>query len=111
MQLRYAHHSYRLKYYVSLEHMKFRDDYGVYVCPHIFRKESPVLEGIRDHDGYWQFFCGQENCALESEPHLIGVGHLTNSDESVNDLTCLEPGIYGERKSIEDCWVFGQLED
>ena len=91
--------------------MKFRDDYGVYVCPHVFKKESPVLECIRDPDGYWQFFCGHENCALESEPHFIGVGHLTNSDASINDLTCLEPGTYGERKNINESWIFGQLEE
>jgi len=91
--------------------MKFRDNYGVYVCPHIFKNESPVLECIRDPEGDWQFFCGSENCSVESEPHFIGVGHLTKSDGQINELTCLEPGTYAERKNTMDCWVFGQLED
>ena len=91
--------------------MKFRDDFGVYVCPHIFNNESPVLEGIRDPDGNWQFFCGSENCALESKPHFIGVGHLTNSDSTINELSCLEPGTYGERKNLTESWAFGQLEN
>ncbi|WHI50165.1 hypothetical protein P3339_17185 [Microbulbifer sp. MLAF003] len=91
--------------------MKFRDDYGVYVCPHVFDGSRPVLDSCRDTDGSWQFLCGVQECMENSEPRFIGVGHLIKRDESINDLTVLEPGTYAERKSINAEWTFGKLED
>ena len=89
--------------------MKFRDDFGVYICPHIFKDGDPVLEGIRDPDGDWQLFCGRENCAEQSKPHLVGIGHLISNDESINELTCLKPGTYAERESVLQKWHYGEL--
>jgi len=90
--------------------MKFRHDYGVYVCPHVFAHESPVLDALRDPDGYWQFFCGDPKCPETSEPKLIGVGHLIEKDETINEVTCLEASTYAERTSINAPWQFGKLD-
>ena len=90
---------------------KFKDDYGVYVCSHVFQRESPVLESVRDPDGFWQFFCGQDHDMDVEEPHLIGVGHLTSSDSTIHELTNLKPGQYAERSTFSESWVFGDLEE
>lgn len=90
--------------------MKFRDDYGVYICSHILRERKPILEGIRDPDGNWQFLCGQEHDFDNEECHLVEVGHLVSKDSTVNELTILQPGEFAERESQNDNWQFGELE-
>lgn len=91
--------------------MKFRDDYGVYVCSHVFENSRPILDSVRDTDGSWQFICGVEGCVDEGEPHLVGVGHLVKRDPTIHQLTALEPGMYAERNSQNDAWTFGHLND
>ncbi len=91
--------------------MKFKSDFGVYVCPHIFDRSRPVLDSIRDFDGDWQFLCGVEGCIEDGEPHHIGVGHLASTDSTINELTVLEPGMYAERSDIKAVWEFGKLQD
>lgn len=90
--------------------MEFNDNYGVYVCPHVFKNKSPVLVSIRDSEGDWQFFCDDENCPEKSEPHLIGVGHLTESDPTINELTCLKPNYFAQRIHADAEWEYGDLE-
>lgn len=91
--------------------MKFRNDYGVYVCPHVFENSRPILDSVRDTDGSWQFLCGVDGCTDEGEPQLVAVGHLVKRDPSVNELTLLKPGMYAERASENEPWAFGQLDD
>ncbi|MES9901603.1 MAG: hypothetical protein ABW168_02840 [Sedimenticola sp.] len=90
--------------------MKFRDDYGVYVCPHVFNDEKPVLDAVRDPDGYWQFFCGDPSCPENTEPKLVGVGHLINRDKTIDELAKLEVASYAERKSVKSPWRIGKLD-
>lgn len=90
--------------------MKFRDDYGVYVCSHIFENSRPILDSVRDKDGSWQFLCGVDGCVDEGEPHLVGVGHLVKRDLSVNQLTSLKPGMYAERANENEPWKYGLLD-
>lgn len=90
--------------------MKFKSDFGVYVCPHVFEGTSPVLDSVCDYDGDWQFLCGDHSCVETSEPKYIGVGHLVSIDSSINELTKLEPGMYAERAGKESPWKFGKLD-
>jgi len=90
--------------------MKFQSDFGVYVCPHVYDNTSPVLDVVRDPDGDWQFFCGDTNCAEKSEPKLIGVDHLTEQDNSIEEMTKLKPGTYAERSKQNEPWAFGKLD-
>ncbi|CAM3226633.1 DUF2185 domain-containing protein [Vibrio neptunius] len=91
--------------------MKFREDYGVWVCPHVFKKTRPILLSVRDYDGSWQFLCGLEGCVESGEPHHVGIGHLLSEDSTLDELTIMEPGSYAERKSLKSKWSFGNLED
>lgn len=91
--------------------MKFKSDYGVYVCPHVFDRSRPVLESVRDFDGDWQFLCGVEGCAEEGEPRHIGAGHLVECDSSIHELTALKPGMFAERLNLKSAWQFGDLNE
>jgi hypothetical protein len=87
----------------------FKDDFGVYVCPHVFKKETPILEVIRDPEGDWQFFCGGDHSGESEGPKLIGVGHLTNEDSSIHELTKMEPNSFAAREYVGGPWIFGIL--
>lgn len=91
--------------------MKFRDDFGVYLCSHVFKENFPVLEGIRDPDGDWQFLCGGEHDFANEEPHLVGVGHLTSRDKSIHELTGLERSERAVRASASETWVISTLDE
>ncbi|WP_051997557.1 MULTISPECIES: hypothetical protein [Grimontia] len=90
--------------------MEFNPNYGVYVCEHVFRKTRPVRYSVRDADGDWQFLCGVPGCVDEGEPHLVGVGHLIEMDNSIRDLATLEPMMSAVRKSIHQQWIIRSLE-
>lgn len=89
---------------------KFRGDYGVYVCDHVFKKERPVLLVIRDPDGYWQFLCGDDS-DTEGDCHLVGVGHLIDRDASLTDMAELSICSGAERASVQDEWDFFELDE
>ena len=91
--------------------LKFRSDYGVYVCPHVFKKEKSILEAIRDPDGYWQFFCGEEHDFENEVCHLVGIGHLIDSDPSIEDLAIMGKGTYAEREAVGEKWKYGVLDE
>jgi hypothetical protein len=90
---------------------KFRADYGVYLCPHVFNKEKSILEVVRDPDGHWQFFCGGEHDFENEKCHLVGIGHLFEEDSSIHELANMDKGTYAERKSVNEKWEFGALDE
>ena len=79
-------------------------DLGVVVCPHVFREERPILYVFRS-EKRWQFLCGDVDHS-GSNGHLVGVGHLTDRDPSLNELADLEIGCGAERKGLDDEWVY-----
>jgi hypothetical protein len=90
---------------------KFRTDYGVFVCGHVFRKERPTLLVIRDPDGQWQFLCGKEGCIEENDGHLVGVGHLLERDSTPEKAVELESGQCIERETSSSSWVRGNISN
>ena len=90
--------------------MKFELDLGVYVCPHIYNNQRPILDVVRDEDGEFQFLCGSDKCIEESEPRHVCIKHLLNRDSSLNELKELKPGTFAERESQNSSWVYGKLE-
>lgn len=89
---------------------KFRNDFGVYTCPHVFKKQRPVNLIIRDPDGDWQFSCGNEEADDASDCHLIGVGHLLEIDSSLGIMADLEPNHGAQRNQANDDWEFFELD-
>ena len=91
------------------EIMEFNNNLGVYVCSHIFEKKSPILLSVRDEDG-WQFLCGNEGCPENSQPRLIGVGHLIHRDPSISELVNLKLNSFAQKIHSNAEWEFGDLE-
>lgn len=87
---------------------EFREDFGVYCCPHVFRSTRPVLLVIRDPDGEWQFLCGAADDTQDC--HLVGVGHLLERDPALAAMAELENASGAERKSPEGEWDYFRLK-
>jgi hypothetical protein len=78
---------------------------GVFCCGHVFRSERPVLLVAHDEDGDCQFFCGGEDHTDDDDVHHVCVGHLLDSDSTLNDVSDLPAGCEADRLSIEAGWV------
>jgi hypothetical protein len=89
--------------------LEFRDDFGVFVCEHVFKSARSVLFCVRDWDGSWQFLCGEDD--PRNDPiHLIHVGELLARDPSLHETAGMDVGSFGERTSASGAWDFGALE-
>ena len=75
---------------------------GVYVCPHVFENTRPILYVCRA-DGDWQFLCGGTD--HDENAHLVGVGHLTHRDPTLNALADLESDWEAERSAVGAEWI------
>ena len=83
------------------------DNLAVYVCSHVFEETRPVLYVCRA-DGDWQFLCGNDD--HYGKPHVVGVGHLTARDPSLNQLAELKPDWGAEREEVGAEWVYCQCQ-
>jgi len=78
---------------------------GVIVCNHVRDNLRPVLLATHYEDGDWAFTCGESDHSDDSDDYtLVGVGHLTERDPSLNRISDLERGFCAERKSIGGDW-------
>lgn len=78
-----------------------------FVCPHVFRDERPILYVCRA-DGDWQFLCGGGD--HDEQGHVVGVGHLTARDPSLNELSGLKADWEAERTEVGGKWVLSECE-
>ena len=90
-------------------HPRFRRDFAVIVCDHVFSGESPVLLVVRDEETSWQFLCGSDNAASD-DCHSIGVAHLLASDPSLAQMAALPVGSCAERASASEPWMESPLD-
>jgi len=79
---------------------------GVFVCPNVFENTRPILYVCRA-DGEWQFLCGGSDHG--DDGHLVGVGHLTERDPTLNELADLKAAWEAERKEVGAKWVCSEL--
>ena len=91
---------------------KFIDsaDTACFVCDHILRRQRPILHVTHDHDGYWQFICGQ-NDHYETNGKVISIEEATKIDNTINDLYEMPMGVGADRESVNDKWVPYKLPD
>jgi hypothetical protein len=81
---------------------------GVIVCGCVFKNEKPILyvyHGKKD----WQFLCGGEHESTE-DAKVVGIGHLTERDLSLDQLADLPAGWEADRKSNKDEWARNEAE-
>lgn len=92
----------------------FESELTVFVCPHVFAKERPILDVIRDFDGKWQFLCGHDfddpDNGPEGGPQKVSVAGLLERDTTLKQMADLEVGHFAEREDETAPWVFGELE-
>ena len=86
----------------------FPRKFGVFVCCHVFNNERPILLVVHEHDGDWGFYCGQIDHSTDDggkDYSWVGVGHLIDRDETVNDTALLDRGSEMERSEIGGKWI------
>lgn len=69
----------------------------------LVREGHPVLLVFHDEDGDWQFLSSKEE--REDECVLAHIGHLLDSDTSLETVADLPPGWKAWRLSVVDDWV------
>lgn len=74
-----------------------------YVCSHVFENTRPVLLVCKD-GGDWQFLCGGDHDEKEI-PHVVGINHILQRDQSLLDVLNLEDDWEAERLSVGGDWV------
>jgi hypothetical protein len=93
----------------GIKKKKFRDDFGVFVCPHVL-DGATVLKVVRDQEGDWQFSCGDEPADEGVDLQLIAVGDLVASDISLADSVELRIGQGIERSAHYKDWDSFEIE-
>jgi hypothetical protein len=88
---------------------KFRDDFGVFVCPHVLAGAT-VLKVVRDQEGDWQFSCGDEAADEGVDLQLVAVGDLIANDISLADSVELGLGQGIERSAHYKEWDAFEIE-
>ena len=84
---------------------QFTDDPNTacFSCVHVLEEGKPILSVTHDHDGGWQFLCGQEHD--EEEAKIISLKQATEIEPSVNGLYAMPTGVGAERASTGADWT------
>lgn len=81
---------------------------GVIVCKHVRDRKREILFISHSEDGDWSFTCGEFDHSsdpdADDEYTLVGVGHLVDADNSIDEASTLPKGWSAERKKTGDPW-------
>ena len=75
---------------------------AVYLCPHVFKNERPVLLVVNDNYE-WQFLCGFDH-SDEEGPIVVGLSHIINMDPSLKEVMIMPENHEAERDRIGGKW-------
>ncbi len=78
------------------------DATAVFCCEHIFQRTRPILYVTHDHDGDWQFLCGETHVGL---PTVLCFGCMVERDASLWTLADLPIGWAAERAQPDAVWL------
>jgi hypothetical protein len=78
------------------------DNTAVFCCDHVFERSRPILYVRHDHDGDWQFLCGDTHIG---GPRVLCFGCVIELDASLWPLADLPIGWGAERAQPEAEWV------
>lgn len=79
-----------------------------YVCIHVFDHERPVLLVSRE-DGDWSLLCGDYHEDDASAYRVVGIGHVIESDPTLEEILDLEPDFEAERPSLGERWTIRSI--
>jgi hypothetical protein len=88
--------------------MNFKSNLGVFVCQHIFDDTRPILLVVHE-EGDWQCLCGLDDHS--DDIHMVGIGHLVNRDQALDELYDLPNGWEAERDSKTSTWNRKRIEE
>ena len=83
--------------------MTTQDHGTAFICSHIFQDIRPILL-VAHEDGDWMFLCGDEHDFEADLPHVVGLNHLLERDQSLKLILDLSDGQEAERDSVSDPW-------
>lgn len=76
---------------------------GVIVCSHVLHSARPVLLVVHDSGG-WNMACGGHDHGGAEDFHVVGVGHITEMDSTINECASLPSGFIAERDTRASPW-------
>jgi hypothetical protein len=76
-------------------------DITSFCCEHVFGG-VPILYVTHDHDGDWQFLCGQTH--QDSLPRLVCIGCMLERDPTLWTLADMPAGWGADRQNLNDSW-------
>jgi hypothetical protein len=85
-----------------------------FICIHVFDNTRPVLLAARGSDGDWMLLCGDTHPQMVDQCKLVGIGHITSRDPTLNEILDLPPGFEAERPVVGGAWerrAFDDAED
>jgi hypothetical protein len=82
---------------------------AAYVCSHVFNDERPVLL-VSHAGGDWQFLCGNAHNPNEL-PKVVGLNHLFERDNSLDELLNLPIDWEAERSIVGGEWKKKPVSD
>jgi hypothetical protein len=74
---------------------------AVFCCEHVF-SGAPILYVTHDHDGDWQFLCGELH--QDSVPKLVCLGCILEKDASLWSLADMPAGWGADRADGTSGW-------
>jgi hypothetical protein len=72
-----------------------------FCCQHVLAG-APILYVTHDHDGDWQFLCGETH--TDSLPKVVCMGCMLERDSTVWSLADMPIGWGADRPSLEGAW-------
>jgi hypothetical protein len=84
-------------------------DTACFSCKHVVSEGAPILSVTHDHDGSYQFLCGQEH--KEEDAKIISLKEATVLDPTLNQLYNMPIGVGADRETKDGDWTPYKLAD
>jgi len=79
-----------------------------YICVHVLDRSRPIVYVARP-DGDWCVLCGDDDPTDVSQYRVVGLGHATELDPTVEQVLDLRPNEEATRESVDAPWVRGNV--
>lgn len=79
------------------------DNTLVFCCEHVLETTRPILRVSHDHDGDWQFLCGDSHAG--GKPRIICMGCALERDGTLAALADLPLGWGADRETVGSLWT------
>jgi hypothetical protein len=79
------------------------EDTLAFCCEHVFQRERPILSVSHDHDGDWQFLCGDSHAG--GKPRIICMGCALARDGTLAAVADLPIGWGADRQFSGALWT------